>query len=275
MQGEGSLEMEFTDIETSADSLDSSAVFHIIKDVVAFVLYMHQQIPSILQDISVEFDALRTEYKESEMALRESEVKAASRRKHLSRMREIKHGIRRLGKLMNTVSSLQTALQLVICEIPNIQEVLFILGASPLRPLQVYQLCFSNGKSISKGEIDFSKSKAAEVLSRKAIRALISKGAGSVSYPGPTKLFVLVKASSALDLPLHFLPKRDFRCSKKIVPFRLRFKCKIQDREMNATDQASQTCCSTNLTDSNSNDFIWFQCRHIIKGIASSIPTEE
>lgn len=82
-------------------------------------------------------------------------------------MREIKHGIRRLGKLMNTVSSLQTALQLVICEIPNIQEVLFILGASPLRPLQVYQLCFSNGKSISKGEIDFPKSKAAEVLSRK------------------------------------------------------------------------------------------------------------
>lgn len=33
---------------------------------------------------------------------------------------------------------------------------------------------------------------------------------------GPTKLFVLVRASSSFNLPLHFLPKRDFRYSKKV-----------------------------------------------------------
>lgn len=101
------------------------------------------------------------------MDLRQSEVKPVSRRMNLSRKREIKHGIRRLDKLMSTVSSLQTALQLVISEIPNIQEVIFVLGASPLRPRHVYQLFFSHGKSVSRGEADFTKTKAAEGLSRK------------------------------------------------------------------------------------------------------------
>ncbi|KAJ6938821.1 hypothetical protein NC651_005302 [Populus alba x Populus x berolinensis] len=46
-----------------------------------------------------------------------------------------------------------------------------------------------------------TKSKVAEGLSRKAARALISKGAGSSSYPGPTKLFLLVKAPASFNLP--------------------------------------------------------------------------
>lgn len=33
---------------------------------------------------------------------------------------------------------------------------------------------------------------------------------------GPTKLFLLVKAPSYLNLPLHFLPKREFRQNKKV-----------------------------------------------------------
>lgn len=61
------------------------------------------------------------------------------------------------------------------------------------------------------------KSRAAEALSRKAIRALISNGAGSASYPGPSKLFLLVKAPSSFNQPLHFLPKRDFRYSNKVI----------------------------------------------------------
>ncbi|KAL9430920.1 hypothetical protein AB3S75_026168 [Citrus x aurantiifolia] len=270
MEGQGSSEMQFTEIETNAGSLDSSIIFHVINDVAGFVLYMHQQIPSILQDISLEFDALQTEFKELDMDLRQT-----SRRMNLSRKREIKQGIRRLEKLMNTISSLQTALRLLISEIPNIQEVIFVLGASPLRPQHIYQLYFSHGKSVSRGEPDFTKGKAAEGLSRKAIRTLISKGAGSDSYPGPTKLFLLVKASSSLSMPLHFLPKRDFRYSKKIVPFRLRFKCKRQDKAMDASDYASQACSSPNLRDYTSDDLIWFQCRHIIKGIAFKTPAEE
>ncbi|KAH9785891.1 mad2l1-binding protein [Citrus sinensis] len=203
---------------------------------------------------------------------KDMDLRPTSRRMNLSRKREIKQGIRRLEKLMNTISSLQTALRLLISEIPNIQEVIFVLGASPLRPQHIYQLYFSHGKSVSRGEPDFTKGKAAEGLSRKAIRTLISKGAGSDSYPGPTKLFLLVKASSSLSMPLHFLPKRDFRYSKKIVPFRLRFKCKMQDKAMD--DYASQAC-SPNLRDYTSDDLIWFQCRHIIKGIAFKTPAEE
>ncbi|KAL5796736.1 hypothetical protein ACOSQ2_001556 [Xanthoceras sorbifolium] len=275
MEGQGSSEMEFTEIETTAESLDSSAIFHIIKNVVGFVLYMHQQIPSIFQDLSLEFDALQMEYKELEMALTQNEVKGSTRRKHISRMREVKHGIRRLEKLMNTVSSLETVLQLIFSEIPNIQQVVLILGGSPLRPQNVYEFYFSHGKFVPRCSGDFAKSKSAEGLSRKAIRALISKGAGSGSYPGPTKLFLLVKAPSYLNLPLHFLPKRDFRYSKKIVPYRIRFKCKTQNKEIVAPDHASQTCSSIGLTHSTSDDLIWYQCRHVIKGIAFKIPQEE
>ncbi|XP_044484952.1 uncharacterized protein LOC123210574 isoform X2 [Mangifera indica] len=256
--------MEFTELECCADSLDASAIFHVIKDVFGFVLYMHQQIPSILQDMSLEFESLQSEHKELEMALRQSELKASSRRNHTSRMRELKRGTRRVEKLMNTVSSFQTALQLIISENPNIQEVILVLGGSPLRPQHVYQLFFSHGKSVPRDGVDFTKSKVAEGLSRKAIRALISKGAGSGSYPAP----------SSLNMPLHFLPKRDFRCSKKILPLRLWLKCKTKDQDIGSPSHASQTCSTNGLTGSNSDDLIWFQCRHVIKGMAFNTPEE-
>ncbi|KAL4603005.1 hypothetical protein ACB092_10G094600 [Castanea dentata] len=264
---------EQTEIETAAESIDGSVIFHVINDVVGFVLYMHQQIPSILQDISLEFDTLNTEYTELETDLTQSDIK--ERRKLTGRMREVKHGIKKLEKLMNTVSNLQTALKLMMSEIPNVQGVILVLGASPIRPQHVYELCFSHGKVVGSGEVYFTKSKLAEGLSRKAIRTLISKGAGSGSYPGSNKLFLLVKAPCSFNLPLHFLPKRDFKYSKKIVPFRLRFKCRTQDQEMDALDHASQTGSSTSLSDSTSDDLIWFQCRHVIKGLVSNTPTEE
>lgn len=83
-----------------------------------------------------------------------------------------------------------------------------------------------------------------------AIRALISSGAGSSSYAGfcadmsflcqckrvinsvlksfklfagPSKLFLLVKSSSTFNVPLHFLPKRDFRYGKKVLSFTRQF----------------------------------------------------
>ncbi|RQO90835.1 hypothetical protein POPTR_005G208700v4 [Populus trichocarpa] len=259
-----SSDMEFTEIETNADSIDNSVVFHVIKSVFGFVLYMHQQIPSIFQDISLEFDSLQTEYKEL----------ASVRRNHISRMREVKHGIKRLEKLVNTVGGLESALQLIISEVLCIEEVILVLGASPIRPQHVYELCFSRGNVVPRDDGGFAKSKVAEGLSRKAVRALISKGAGSSSYPGPSKLFLLVKAPSSFNLPLHFLPKRDFRYSKKIVPSRLQIKCR-KVLEMDAPDCGSQTSSSRNSRESASNDLIWFQCRHVVKGLAFKIPTEE
>ncbi|KAG7967491.1 hypothetical protein I3843_08G101300 [Carya illinoinensis] len=241
MEGQESSETECMEIETAADCLDSSVVFHIVNDVLGFVLYMHQQIPSVLQDLCLEFDTLRIECAELEAALttqNDAKASSLSRRKHLGRMRDAKKGIRRLEKLMNTISNLQTALK----------------------------------QAAARGEVDFSKSRAADGLSRKAIRTLVSKGAGSGSYPGPCKLFLLVKAPSSFNRPLHFLPKRDFRFSKKIVPLRLRLKCKTRDQKMGALDQ---TGSSISLTDSTSDNLIWFQCRHTIKGLASRTPTEE
>ncbi|XP_057966578.1 uncharacterized protein LOC131156709 [Malania oleifera] len=274
-EGEGRSEMEFTEIKAPIDSFDSSAIFHVVTNVVGFVLYMHQQIPSILQDISLEFDTLHAEYQELEMVLTQTEAKASSRRKHAGKMRELKQGIRRLEKLMKTVSSVQTALQLVISEIPDIQGVILVLGASPIRPQHVYEMCFSHGSIVTGGACGFTKSKVAEAMSRKAIRALISIGAGSNTYAGPSKLFLLVKAPSSFSSPLHFLPKRDFRYNKKIVPFRLQFKCRTQYDEKDASHNDSWTASSIALTDSASNDLIWFQCRHVIKGLTSNASAPE
>ncbi|KAG5567591.1 hypothetical protein RHGRI_002958 [Rhododendron griersonianum] len=271
VEGEGRSETDFTEIETTADSLDSAVVFHVVTDILGFVLFMHQQIPSILQDISLEFEGLQTEYRELETVLAQTEVKASMRRMHGGRMREVKRGIKRLEKMMKTVSSIRTALQLVICVIPNVQQVMLVLGPSPMRPQHVYEVCFAHGKVVCGRAGDFTKTRAAE-----AIRTLISKGAGSDSYAGPTKLFLLVKAPSSLTVPLHFLPKRDFKYSKKIVPFRLRFKCKTRDQEMDDPNQVAQTVDNISLMDHTSNDLIWYQCRHIIKGLVTKTsPTED
>ncbi|KAF7850058.1 hypothetical protein BT93_L5907 [Corymbia citriodora subsp. variegata] len=266
---------EATDIETSADSMDASLIFHLVNDVVGFVLYMHQQIPSILQDMSLEFDLMRSEYKEMEAELAQGEMRASFRRKHIGRMRELKRGFRSSEKLMSTISSLQDALQLVVSDNPDIQEILLILGGSPLRPRYVYRLCFSHGKMASRDASDFTKNRVAEVLSRKAIRALISRGGGSGGYPGPTKLFLLVKAPTSFNQPSYFLPKRDFKYNKKIVPFCLRIKCKNHQQEKTEINQNPQTGMSVSLKDCGSNDLIWFQCRHVIKGLASTVPSAE
>ncbi|XP_014495619.1 uncharacterized protein LOC106757460 isoform X1 [Vigna radiata var. radiata] len=250
---------DYAEIYTALDALDASSVFHTFYDVVGFVLYMHQQIPSTVQDMAIEFEAMHSEYKELETELG-TEVKPSFRRKHVSKMRDIKVGIKRLDKLMNSLLNLQTAFKIAIDEVPTIDGVVVALGASPLRPQHIYELNFSHSIGVSKGADDFARSKAAESLSRKAIRTLISKGAGSVTYPGPIRLFVLIKAPSSFNQPLHFLPKRDFRYNRKVVPLGLLFKCRNQNQEMVATA---------------SEDLIWFQCRHVIKGLAMNTLPEE
>ncbi|KAI5680294.1 hypothetical protein M9H77_01521 [Catharanthus roseus] len=271
-EGEGRLETEFVNIETASDSLDSSVVFHVVTDVLAFVLYMHQQIPSVLQDITLEFEELQNEQKDLTVVL-QSEMKASLRRTHTARKREVKQGLRRMEKLMRSIANLKDAFQHLITEIPDIERVTLVLGASPLRPLQVYELCFSHEKIVP---ADFSRTRIAEGLSRKAIRTLISRGAGSdrSSYSGPSKLFLLVKAPAYLNLPLHFLPKRDFKYNKKIVPFKLRFQRRKHYVEADTQSGDAGTAKSLSI-ESSSNDSIWFQCRHVIKGLPSETAATE
>ncbi|KAL0697252.1 hypothetical protein Bca4012_053374 [Brassica carinata] len=262
-EGEGSTEEKYdVDIVTTASSLGGSGVFHIINDILGFVLYMHQQIPSVLQDMSLDFDGLQTEF--TDLAhLTQPDVKPLFRRKLLSRKREVKLEIKKLQKLMTTISTLRSSLQLLIREAPHIHRVVLILGGSPLRPQKAYELFFTHCDNVFNFEGDFSKCKATEALSKKTIRALISTGAGSTSCPGPMRLFILVQAPPSLNLPQHFLPKRDFRYNRKFVPLKLRFKCKTQD---NQTDSPYN---------SGTNDLIWFQCRHVIKGLTFQQPVEE
>ncbi|XP_073315266.1 uncharacterized protein [Primulina huaijiensis] len=267
----GSSEMQFTDFEITADLLDGSAIFHIVYDILGFILFMHQQIPSVIQDITREFDELRDEYKELEAELLKDDKKPIStRRKQAARKREVKMEIKRLEKMVNCISNLKTSVKSMFAEVPNVEKISLVLGPSPLRPLHVYELCFVNIK-VDAG--DFSRSKVAELLSRKAIRTLISRGAGSDSYNGPTKLFLLVKAPSTLNLPLHFLPKREFKLNRKVIPFRLRFRGRALDLDRDA--QPDGCADSDGLLKSASNDLIWFQCRHTIKGLACGVPSPE
>lgn len=82
-------------------------------------------------------------------------------------MRDIKRGIRRLEKLMNALSNVKIAIKLIINEIPDIEEIILALGASPHRPQHIYDLSFSHGRAIASAAGDFDRSKAADGLSRK------------------------------------------------------------------------------------------------------------
>ncbi|PWA83549.1 hypothetical protein CTI12_AA166090 [Artemisia annua] len=186
-----------------------------------------QIIAMILQDLNLEFDGLNTEYKDLEVVLAQTAMKGSERRIHMGRKREVKHGIKRLEKLMKTVASTQTALQLLFSEMPHVEAVILILGGSPGRPRHVYEVAFSHGPGVRSDPSDFTRTRVAEGISRKVIRTLVSKGAGSDSYAGPSRLFLLVKAHSSFNMPQHFLPKRDFRYNKKTF---------VQDREVQCVE---------------------------------------
>ncbi|KAI7755489.1 hypothetical protein M8C21_031663 [Ambrosia artemisiifolia] len=61
----------------------------------------------------------------------------------------------------------------------------------------------------------------------------------------------------------------------QIVPMRLRIKCRNQDRVMHSLNCDTQPANPSNMLDSTSNDYIWFQCRHVIKGLACKASPEE
>ncbi|RAL45737.1 hypothetical protein DM860_009601 [Cuscuta australis] len=275
-EGGGSSYVELATIESAAGSMDGAFVFHVVYDIIGFALFMHQQIPSLLQDLTSEFDELLAEFKELEAVLAHEETTGPARRKHASRKREVRVCMRRWNKFMNTISNVKTALQLMLTEVPSIETLLLVIGSTPIRPLHVFELHFSQGGRVRSP--DYSRTRAVETILKKAIRELVSRGAGSSSNPGATKLYLLVRAPSSLSLPLHFVPKRDFRFSKKKVePFKLVFKCKVNgDLGKTPGSADNQDANTMTFTDSAFDDIIWFQCRHVIKGFATrTSPTEE
>lgn len=103
-------------------------------------------------------------------------MKTSLTRPHIARKREVKHGTRRMEKLMNSIVDVKTSLLSLINEAPGTENVTVVLGPSPLRPLHAYELWFSGGKIVS---VEFNRSRVTDALSKKAIRMLLPKGAGS------------------------------------------------------------------------------------------------
>ncbi|GKD26630.1 hypothetical protein Tco_1232844 [Tanacetum coccineum] len=72
-------------------------------------------------------------------------------------------------------------------------------------------------KGVRSDPFDFTRTRVAKGILRKAIRTLVSKGAASDTYVVFSKLFMLDKAHSSFNMPQHFLPKYDFRYNRKVL----------------------------------------------------------
>ncbi|KAF8660500.1 hypothetical protein HU200_057650 [Digitaria exilis] len=247
------------EVQAAAAALGRSEVFHVVKELVGFVLYMHHQIPSVLQSLENEFASLKEEMVSSifKMTLQPAELKQSDQRKYNTRKREVRRRIKKHEKLMNGISALLCALQQALDEVSNIEGVVLILGGSLVRPLFVYDITISHGAFDSGSAKDHALTKLAQSVSRKAIRALVSCGAGSVSYTGPSKLFLLVRCSSTLNLPLDFLSKRDFRYSKKVVPLQVHIKCSKAGGQGNNQHHVSIADAPASTSGSSLPDAIW------------------
>ncbi|RCV25526.1 hypothetical protein SETIT_5G173800v2 [Setaria italica] len=251
------------EVQAAAAALRRSEVFHVVKELVGFVLYMHHQIPSVLQSLEDEFASLKEEM--TEMTLQPAELKPSDQRKYNTRKREVRRRIKKHEKLMKGISILLCALQQALDEVSSIEGVVLILGGSLVRPLFVYDITISHGTFDSGSAKDHALTKLAQSVSRKAIRALVSCGAGSLSYTGPSKLFLLVRCPSTLNLPLDFLPKRDFRYSKK---------CSKADCQGNNQHRMSIADAPCSTSESFLSDSIWFQCKHTIRGLPGKASLE-
>ncbi|KAJ3701554.1 hypothetical protein LUZ61_005259 [Rhynchospora tenuis] len=250
------VELGFTEIETKSEALSRAEVFHIVKEVIGFVLFMHNQIPLILQDLENGFTSLKKELEILVESGLPAESKLPEIRKYNMRKKEVKNGIKKHEKLMKGISDQLFALQEALNSVSVIEEVRLVIGGSLARPLYVYDIQFSVGKFCSGTAKEGAVSKVAQTLSKKAIRALVSNGAGSSKHTGPSKLFLLIKGPSHFNMPLQFLPKRDLRYSKKATQFGLHIKCRHVAPQKGNDDSL------------DAHDVIWFQCRHAVKGLA-------
>ncbi|KAL6884507.1 hypothetical protein ACP4OV_010443 [Aristida adscensionis] len=177
------------EVHAAAASLRRSEVFHVVKEILGFVLYMHHQIPSwmkphrigffygfihqvkevksflVLQNLENEFASLKEEM--TEMALPPAELKPSEQRKYNTRKREVRRRIKKQEKLMTSISSLLIALQQALDEVRNIEGVVLILGGSLVRPLFVYDITISHG-SFDSGSAKDALTKLAQSVSRKS-----------------------------------------------------------------------------------------------------------
>lgn len=68
------------------------------------------------------------------------------------------------GEIGETVGGLESVLQLIISEVFCFEEVILVLGANPIWPPHVYELCFLRGNVVAGDGGGSTKSKVAEGL---------------------------------------------------------------------------------------------------------------
>eukprot|EP01018_Ginkgo_biloba_P005567 Gb_12703 [translate_table: standard] len=232
---------------------------------------------STLQQLEREFDSLKLEYERmvGEPTETETQFKPSSWRKSTGKLREIKRGIKKLEKLITSISNLLSAVQTMVNEAPEVQVVLLALGSSSMRPQHVYEIYFTCNESVPEdaGNCPYvGKKVKADVVSKKIIRALVSNGAGSAgSYSGPTKLFLLIQAPASICLPQDFLPKRGYGYSHKVEPLKVYVKSGNGNGEEERSNKFYQTGMPMDVDPQNVNprlgDIIWFQCKYTVKGL--------
>ncbi|XP_078440089.1 non-structural protein isoform X2 [Wolffia australiana] len=247
-------EANLHEIKVPVEGLKKSEIYHVVKELIAHVLYIHQQIPETLQQLEDEF--CRTE----EAGILDEPVpmtasNACSNRQERHRRREDKLGKRRRKNLMTGISCLLSSFRIILDEVPILHCIMLVLGSTLTRPQYAYDIVFSHQKIDLGSSRDETQSKVAGYVSKQAIRSLISGGEGG-SRSGPMKLYLLVRAPADVKIPMHFLPKRNFKCHKKTKLLRLHCRCKNQKQ------------VSAEVPDAASCDLIWFQCRHAVKGLS-------
>uniref|UniRef100_R7WEA7 Uncharacterized protein n=1 Tax=Aegilops tauschii TaxID=37682 RepID=R7WEA7_AEGTA len=157
-------------------TLSVKAVRYVLKN----WLHRLSQTNRVLQSLETEFAGLKEEM--SEMTAPLAELKPSDQRKYNTRKREVRCRIKKQEKLMKGISTVLSAFQQALDKVSTIEGVALILGGSLVRPLFVYDITVTHGRFDSGSVKGHGTTKLAQSVSRKAVRALISCGAGSLSY---------------------------------------------------------------------------------------------
>ncbi|XP_024521531.1 uncharacterized protein LOC112343005 isoform X1 [Selaginella moellendorffii] len=251
--------MARVDISLGYGALDGQVLGFLARELIAFVLYMHQQMPRTFDQMQIELRGM------------EGSVRDETTRKSLGKnLQRFVRKTKKLHKFLDCVERLMVAVESAInSTAPGVVEIVLLIGSNVARPQVVYRLknfgeLSDSSSSAEKTKIDLKQ------LTTKMIRELLSSGI-TEKVAGPTKLFLLVKASPEFmpTLSENFLPKRAFTWnSAKASEISIDFLRGESLEEANSEKiwywnyfrkVLVQACCNYR-----------FQCRHFVKGQPSS-----
>eukprot|EP00249_Psilotum_nudum_P003974 c17499_g1_i1 orf=219-839(+) len=200
--------MELIEIDIGAHRIDALAASYLLKQLVEFVLFMHHQVPDTIEHLQRKWEDLDVDSNNGQ---------PSNQRQQRGRVRKAVRETKKLRKLTESIQNLISAAREAIQGLPGISSLLLLLGSSPSRPQQAYEVqLFITTSELKTDESCKEMGINAQNLSRKLIRALISHDAGSFSL-GPTKLFLMVKAPASSSVPQNFLPKQNYALMNKKV----------------------------------------------------------